>query len=147
MSSLGNTRSADFWRVSLDQERYIKHIESGYKRNIEIVRAKSSDYANSDDPFWNFRLCETLGLCSVEIGIMVRILDKIGRIANLMNWTPAVKDETISDTISDAQNYLGILDAWLTDQKEEGFDPIFTGLAPCNSRYAAERRKQNNDNA
>jgi len=129
----------------MDQKEYIDHIERKYAENIKIVRAKSHDYAASHDPFANFRLCQVLGLCSVETGIMVRLTDKISRISNLINFYPAVKDETINDTISDAQNYLGILDAWLEDQKQRDLEEEdrrnrweAAGF-PCNSRYAAER--------
>lgn len=101
----------------MDQKQFFDHLRALYDNNIAVVRAKNHDYAASHDPFWNFRLCEHFGLCSVEVGILVRILDKIGRIINLINFAPAVKDETIHDAIGDAQNYLGILDAYLTDQK------------------------------
>jgi len=47
---------------------------------------------------------------------MVRILDKMARISNLMHKEAKVKDETVLDTIADAINYLAILLAWLDNE-------------------------------
>lgn len=136
----------------MDQREYIKHIEELYASNVDTVRAKSHDYATQDDPFFNFRLCEHFNLCKTEVGILVRLLDKIGRIANLMNWRPAVKDETLRDTIADAINYLATLDAYLANEEsleneieywkqelDSSLDHALHHFEPVNSRYAAER--------
>lgn len=54
----------------------------------------------------------------VARGILVRLCDKIARISNLIDKKEAVKDETIEDTICDAIGYLGILRAWLIENKK-----------------------------
>lgn len=72
---------------------------------------KSHDYSGSADCNRNITACERLGLCSVHIGLLVRLLDKFQRLSTLLNdeGSQQVKDESIDDTISDARNYLGIL--------------------------------------
>jgi hypothetical protein len=146
----------------MDQKQFIKFVAKRCAKNIKTIRAKDHDYATPDNPFWNISLCEVFGLCSTEVGILVRFLDKVARICNMINWAPAVKDETRHDTIADAHGYLHILDAYLTSQEEleedieylrsmdlvpdEGeimeeptLELDFSVLRPSNSRYAAER--------
>jgi hypothetical protein len=81
--------------------------------NIETMRMKNADYANSDDAFANFTLCERMGLASTEQGILIRMTDKMQRIANLLNRDAQVTDESILDTLSDLANYANILRVYL----------------------------------
>lgn len=83
-----------------------------FGRCVGIAASKNQDYANSSDPFANFRRSEMVG---VDPGraILVRVTDKLCRISNLLEAEGAVKDESISDSIDDAINYLAILGAWL----------------------------------
>ena len=66
--------------------------------------------AKGDNPYRNFETVERLGL-SVQTGIMMRLLDKITRLENLLTVAPYVTEETFEDTIDDAINYLAILKA------------------------------------
>ena len=52
-------------------------------------------------------------LCSVEEGILVRMTDKINRIATLIYQDNAVKDEKIQDTLLDLAVYSIILKTYL----------------------------------
>jgi hypothetical protein len=76
--------------------------------------------------FANFMQAERLNICSVEAGIMVRLSDKMSRLANLIRpgHERAVHDERIHDTILDGINYLCILAAYLDTKmdavKEDG---------------------------
>jgi len=91
----------------------IEHIKKITEKGKAIIEAKNHDYANSSDPFANFRLVDNLEICTVEIGILVRMSDKVARIKNLSNKDNAVKDETIEDTLLDLCNYSAILQAWM----------------------------------
>lgn len=98
----------------------IELIQNLYNRNIEIMKAKNQDYSgNNPDPLYNFTLSAGVANVSVQQGILVRLMDKMARIGNLLNQEAAVKDETISDTISDAINYLSILYYSLNKDKNE----------------------------
>lgn len=90
-----------------------------FGRCVGIAAVKNQDYATSSDPFANFRRSEMVG---VDPGraILVRITDKLCRISNLLEAEGAVKDESVSDSIDDAINYLAILGAWLA--RDSGSD-------------------------
>lgn len=90
------------------RDEFIQGIEFTYKECLSIVRKKNADYAVSSDPFLNFRNASVVGV-SPERAILVRVMDKISRISNLIDKDADVKDETIEDTIHDAINYLAIL--------------------------------------
>jgi hypothetical protein len=84
---------------------------------IEIYRAKASDYNHPSkhtiDPLSNFRVAEELGI-QAYVGAMVRMADKWERIKTLTYKStrgegPAVKDESIEDTLMDIINYGAIV--------------------------------------
>jgi hypothetical protein len=80
-----------------------------FKNNLEIMRAKNADYSGNVDDLKNFRLSAETANISIQQGILVRLMDKMARIGNLLQKDPEVKSESINDTISDAVNYLAIL--------------------------------------
>jgi len=96
----------------------MKEFVESLDKMKEIHAQKNHDYAGEEDPFKNFRMCENMGLCSVETGIMVRMSDKMSRIANLLEKENAVKDESITDTLIDLANYSIILKCYLEQKKE-----------------------------
>jgi len=96
----------------------MKEFVESLDKMKEIHAQKNHDYAGEEDSFKNFRMCENMGLCSVETGIMVRMSDKMSRIANLLEKENAVKDESITDTLIDLANYSIILKCYLEQKKE-----------------------------
>jgi hypothetical protein len=76
------------------------------------LSAKNADYANSSDPFANFKLSEMVGV-PVEKGMLVRMTDKLKRISNLCDKPPAVASESCEDTCLDLAAYSLILLLWL----------------------------------
>lgn len=72
----------------------------------EIHSIKNQDYANSEsDPFRNFKMSELVGV-SPWRGCLIRLGDKFIRINNLANKeNPAVKTESIQDTLMDLSIY------------------------------------------
>lgn len=99
------------------QKDFIDRLHELYARNVEISAAKNADYANDHDPFQNFRVCEALGI-PAEVGLIVRMSDKLMRTANLISREAKVKDESILDTLSDLANYAMILRMFI-EQKDE----------------------------
>ena len=83
----------------------------------KIHTAKNKDYAGNDNPYKNFELIEYLtnGKVSVAEGILVRMTDKLSRIANLIKNPAQVKDEKITDTLIDLANYSIILKCYYDD--------------------------------
>lgn len=90
----------------------IARLEQRYREAVEIARRKNADYAKDGDPFANFNLAPMVGV-SVERGILVRTMDKIARINNLLDKPASVSGESIHDTILDAVNYLMIFGVML----------------------------------
>lgn len=89
----------------------------------DIMRVKNHDYAGASGttPFANFEACEQLGICSTEVGFMVRILDKIMRIKTFaQSGALKVKDEPATAACDDCVNYFILLKAWLTHKQTYG---------------------------
>lgn len=98
-------------------ETFLKELETTFFKCLEIAKAKNADYSGSDvDPFKNFKHVEVLGVCSTEVGLLTRMTDKMSRIGNLLKKEAKVKDESISDTLSDLINYSAILKAYLKNK-------------------------------
>ena len=72
-----------------------------------------------NDALKNFKLCEALGICSAEKGILVRMCDKISRASTLLSTGAQVEDEKIQDTLKDIINYTLILLNLLLERSPE----------------------------
>lgn len=97
----------------MNQTEFTQAVQEVFKRASLLLQKKNSDYSGDGDAFKNFRLCEIASLASVEQGILVRMLDKIGRISTLVkNNSPQVQ-ESIKDTLIDLINYSAILITYL----------------------------------
>lgn len=70
----------------------------------ELHARKNHDYAKESDPLSNLRACESLGI-SAETGILVRLQDKMSRLAQLSTKQAQVVDESVEDTHKDAAIY------------------------------------------
>lgn len=99
--------------------RPIDIIQEGYAKGLEIIRAKNHDYAGTNDFFRNFKTSELVGV-NVSRAILVRIMDKISRVSNLIDKPGQVNDEKVEDTILDAINYLAILRAYMITNNFKG---------------------------
>ena len=74
--------------------------------------------------FSNFEKVEALHICPTSVGILARIADKIGRLANYVNRPPNSptinNSESFDDSILDLINYLIFLHAY--EIKERGHE-------------------------
>lgn len=116
----------------MNQQEYLIYHANLCNEARRLSHAKNNDYSAPQTRggdryavFANFMQSERLGICSVEAGIMVRLSDKISRLANLIRpgHERSVDDERIHDTILDGINYLCIMAAYLdvknmTDMKQ-----------------------------
>jgi hypothetical protein len=103
----------------MNREQFIEELEKNQDNDLAIVKKKNSDYAADTDPFQNFRGVEHWGITDAETGILVRLSDKMQRVCNLIDREAQVEDESIIDTLSDARNYLNILQVYLEHEKEK----------------------------
>lgn len=92
-------------------------------RMYEVTKAKNTDYTGgASDPFSNFKVVEALGLTSAEEGVLVRITDKLSRMAGFtQTGTLLVADEKIEDTAIDLAVY-AIIFALLVKQRKAEHD-------------------------
>lgn len=81
--------------------------------------AKAHDYSGDEDCNRNIKACEAIGIATAEEGTMIRILDKMSRLSNLLKkgFISQVTEESIDDTISDARNYLAILQHLVVERR------------------------------
>jgi hypothetical protein len=95
-------------------EEFIERLKELYANNVEISKRKNKDYCAIENPFANFLVCESVGI-PAEVGLIVRISDKVSRISNLVRpgVMTMVKDESVLDTLSDLANYAMILRMYL----------------------------------
>jgi hypothetical protein len=100
----------------MDQKTYLIKFKEITEKMNELVARKNADYAGANDAFKNFKMCEALGVCSVEEGIVVRMSDKLTRISNLLNSEAKVADEKIQDTLLDLANYSIILSLVMSEK-------------------------------
>lgn len=101
--------------MGMTKSDYIQFHEEFCKKMIEVTKAKSADYTGvTDDPFRNFRLVEEMGLCSVEVGFITRISDKVARLSSFATkGMLEVKDESVTDTLMDCANYCILMAGYL----------------------------------
>lgn len=95
---------------------YNNQLERHFRECLTISRAKNADYADLNNPFKNFELSAQIANIPVAKGMMIRLMDKMTRISNLLERENVVKDEKIEDTIKDGINYLNILLTYLENK-------------------------------
>jgi len=89
-------------------------------RAHQLMEMKNHDYAQEDSVFGNLDLCESLLGLSTEMGILVRMGDKLKRLGNFFrNGSFQVKSEMVSDNIEDIINYAVLLAAKIQSRREQ----------------------------
>lgn len=96
-------------------EQFAKETDLMYNTSYK----KNQDYTGDGDAFKNFLAIEELTdkKITAEEGILVRMTDKINRIANLLYKPNEVVDEKIQDTLLDLAVYSIILKIYLSNKK------------------------------
>lgn len=72
-----------------------------------LLMKKNADYA-SQSPLSNVMMCASIGV-DPKLGILVRMMDKIGRMATLCRKRPEVSSESFKDTLVDVVGYAVLL--------------------------------------
>lgn len=95
----------------MNRDDYLKLHESLCKEALELSTRKNHDYAGrgGEQPFANFERCEAMGICTTGQGFLVRMTDKLSRLASFEQAGEfKVKDESIKDTVLDIINYAAL---------------------------------------
>lgn len=92
----------------MNRDEYLKLHEVLCKEALELSTRKNHDYAGKggEQPFANFERCEAMGICTTGQGFLVRMTDKLSRLASFEQAGEfKVKDESVKDTVLDIVNY------------------------------------------
>lgn len=103
----------------MEKDKFFNEVYKLFNKGLRLMESKSADYADTADVFANFKQCEVLTGVSKELGVMVRLSDKMSRIVNLLERDAKVMDESIADTILDSINYLAILHNMLLEEGDK----------------------------
>lgn len=95
------------------------NVQETFTKCYELLKSKNNDYAGekTQDPYANFRKSEAIGV-KTEKGILVRMMDKMSRVSNLIEQDASVKTEKIEDTLEDLINYAAILKSYIKENKK-----------------------------
>ena len=116
----------------MTHDELIAFTDKFFHECLALLDLKNSDYANNDDAFSGLRLADSLGICSVEDSILVRMADKLSRLAHASNnRTLALDDEKIEDTLRDLANYCVLLAAYRAHTTEEAAVVEKERMGPC----------------
>lgn len=145
----------------MNREDLLNIHETLTRRARELMDKKNRDYAGrgGTEPFANFTRVESMVICSTELGMLVRITDKLSRLSSFAeSGKLAVENESFEDTIVDVINYMVLFYAYLQDKTSKtNAEYNSTQLVPqellneavkkFNREYQMEIEKNINDNA
>lgn len=100
----------------METDVFLQALKKNFREGLDLMIKKNSDYSRGTDAFANFKTSELVQV-PVERGILVRIMDKVSRISNLLDGEAEVKDESLEQTVLDAMNYFNLLLTYI-QQKE-----------------------------
>lgn len=92
----------------------------------ELMDKKNRDYAGrgGTEPFANFTRVESMGICSTESGMLVRLTDKMSRLSSFAeSGKLAVENESFEDTVVDVINYMVLFYAYIKNKKIDMVNP------------------------
>lgn len=108
--------------MPLSRKELLYYHEVVSNKARTLMEAKNHDYAGPEksaggfDVFANFRRAEALGLCKTEVGIMVRLSDKMSRASTFIQAGELlVKTESIEDLVMDGINYWILFGAYVAE--------------------------------
>ena len=123
----------------MNRDAYLKLHASLCKEALELSTRKNHDYAGKggEQPFANFERCEAMGICTTGQGFLVRMADKLSRLASFEQAGEfKVKDESVKDTVLDIINYAALYYAQKQSKvPAEESEPVYV-----NSRNHSELR-------
>jgi len=91
-------------------------IEAG-----EIIEKKNRAYACTVDPLRNFMLAERAGICKAEVGLLIRVQDKLARLMNYVEQGhECLGEEGYRDSLLDIINYMVLMHALIIYKSNGG---------------------------
>jgi hypothetical protein len=109
----------------MTREDLLRHHTELCEKAKAIMVNKNHDYTGNqgNSPFANFERCEAMGLCSTEVGLLVRVTDKVSRLSTFANCGKLkVENESYEDAILDIINYCILLSGIVKTKQKRAFD-------------------------
>lgn len=124
----------------MTRQELLQHMKRTFEECLKLCAAKNADYAHSDDAWGNLGLVEHLfpgvqvaargaedgpdkqvliNQISKEQGTIIRLADKLQRLAGATYKPLEVKDETVDDTCRDTIIYAAIAKAMFDERKQQ----------------------------
>lgn len=104
----------------MTKEELFKLHQEICQEALELMKKKNNDYASNKDPFMNFRRAEYLGFATAELGVLIRMTDKMSRISTFLNSGElSLSNESVYDSIVDIINYSVLLAGLLKDKQQK----------------------------
>ena len=90
-----------------------------FRKCKDIIKAKNADYADTSDPYSNFRSAEIFGVHPAT-GILLRVMDKIQRIKSFIEKNKLeVQGESFEDACDDIINYMVLIKGYIKDNQQD----------------------------
>ena len=124
------------------EQGLIESTENLFEAALETMKKKNADYAGDSSSMRNFELAADIAGITMSKGILVRLMDKMTRIGNLMDKPPAVVEESVFDTIQDAINYSAILLYALKLEGEDRLNHVKVGAYIPGQRFIEEKKEK-----
>jgi len=129
----------------MTKKDYLEFHREFCDKMINLTKIKNADYTgDSDDPFCNFRLCESVGVSSVMQGFLTRMLDKIARVNSFaQKGYLSVKEESVQDALLDLANYAILMAGFIKSETEP--KPVFTEIIWGDPDFKVPNEKTDKD--
>lgn len=103
----------------MTREELFKMHEDTCAKALATMKKKNHDYAESSDPFQNFKGSTVFTIPPV-VGVLLRVQDKMQRINTFARKGElAVKNESVDDAIEDVINYMILIKGLIEEEKNE----------------------------
>jgi hypothetical protein len=109
----------------MNREQLLAHHKEMCDKALSIMVNKNHDYTGDrgDSPFANFERSEKMGLSTTEVGILIRMVDKISRLSTFANTGKlVVSNESYEDAVLDIINYSILLSGVIRSKQSQNKD-------------------------
>jgi len=91
----------------MTKAEYFALAEKEMQGILDLIKRKGNDYSGgSEDVLENFKLAEKLGLAKAEVGLLLRMMDKVQRVRSFLSkGTLDVQNESAQDAVRDIIGY------------------------------------------
>jgi hypothetical protein len=107
--------------IGMNKEQYLQTFKEITDQMYETTKRKNADYTgDTDNPFKNFEMVESIGFATTEQGFMTRITDKIMRVSTFVKTgILKVADEKVEDTLLDCAVYCILFVCYLRSKRKD----------------------------